>query len=302
MVARYTFDPMPTRISDKVTNLTLAVLLGAVFSVLAALETAADSLVPTATELEESLPEGKTLTGREIYELFLRNRNKASFQKLRVISRDPGGSEQTTRFSTSLKDFRDENDKATDGILAKMLVQISHPFDMRHSAYLMIAKDPGPDDEFAYQPSQRLVRRVDLKNTSLLGTDYTFNDIAFHDIENAEYFRKPDETLEGISVYVIETKIKETVDVQYHRTMMYLEKEHYVPLQVRYWDDFDVEVKQMKSPPRSIRAFGDVWVATESTMRNLRQQTSSTLVVEEVDTEPQFHPRTFSVSLLHKGK
>ena len=293
---------MPTRIRAKVTSFSLAVLLGAAFSVLAALKTAADSLVPTATELEESLPEGKTLTGREIYELFLRNRNQASFQKLRVISRDPGGSEQTTRFSTSLKDFRDENDKATDGILAKMLVQISHPFDMRHSAYLMIAKDPGPDDEFAYQPSQRLVRRVDLKNTSLLGTDYTFNDIAFHDIENAEYFRKPDEVLEGMPVYVIETNIKETVDVQYHRTMMYLEKEHYVPLQVRYWDDFDVEVKQMKSPARSIRAFGDVWIATESTMRNLRQQTSSTMVVEEVDTEPQFHPRTFSVSLLHKGK
>ena len=112
----------------------------------------------------------------------------------------------------------------------------------------------------------------------------------------------PTKVLEEIPVYVIETNIKETVDVQYHRTMMYLEKEHYVPLKVRYWDDFDVEVKQMKSPPRSIRAFGDVWIATESTMRNLRQQTSSTLVVEEVDTDPQFHPRTFSVSLLHKGK
>ena len=96
---------MPTRISAKVTSFSLAVLLGVAFSVLAALKTAADSLVPTATELEESLPEGKTLTGREIYELFLRNRNKASFQKLRVISRDPGGSEQNHSFQYKPEGF-----------------------------------------------------------------------------------------------------------------------------------------------------------------------------------------------------
>ena len=39
------------------------------------------------------------------------------------------------------------------------------PFDMRHTNYLMIAKDPGPDDEFVYQPSARRVRRIALKKT-----------------------------------------------------------------------------------------------------------------------------------------
>ena len=260
------------------------------------------SLVPVPSEIEASLPEGEALTGRDIYERFLRNRNRESFQQMRVISRDPGGSEQVTRFNVRLQDFRNEKDKATNGILAKMLVQVSHPFDMRHTAYLMIAKDPGPDDEFAYQPSQRLVRRVDLKNTSILGTDYTFNDIAFQDIEDADYLRLPDEVIDGTSVYVVETNVNETIDVQYHRTLMYLEKNHYVPLRVRYWDDFGVEVKQVNTPHESIRAFGSLWVATESTMRNLLQKTSSTMRVEDVETEPDFHPRLFSVSFLHKGK
>jgi hypothetical protein len=84
--------------------------------------------------------------------------------------------------------------------------------------------------------------------------------------------------------------------------MMYLEKHHYVPLRVRYWDDFGVEVKQVTTPHESIRAFGSLWVATESTMRNLRQRTSSTMRVEDVETEPDFHPKLFSVSFLHKGK
>ena len=263
---------------------------------------AEDKLLPDASDVEESLPQGGSLTGREIYERFLKNRNRENFQQLRVISRDPGGSEQVTRFNTSASDYRDENDEATDGILAKILVQVSHPFDMRHTAYLMIAKDPGPDDEFAYQPSQRRVRRVDLKNTSLLGTDYTFNDIAFQAIEDADYLRLPDETLDGVPVYVVETNVKETIDVRYHRTRMYMEKEHYIPLRVRYWDDYGVEVKEMTASRKSIRSFGELWIATETTMRDLRQHTQSTLFVEDVDTEPNFHPRLFSVTLLYKGK
>ena len=283
-------------------GLPLAIFLGVACLLASPLAVAEDELLPDASEVERALPQGASLTGREIYERFLKNRNRENFQQLRVISRDPGGSEQTTRFNTSISDHRDENDEATDGILAKMLVQVSHPFDMRHTAYLMIAKDPGPDDEFAYQPSQRRVRRVDLKNTSLLGTDYTFNDIAFQAIEDADYLRLPDETLDGVPVYVVETNVKETIDVRYHRTRMYMEKEHYIPLRVRYWDDYGVEVKEMTAAKNSIRSFGELWIATETTMRDLRQHTQSTLFVEDVDTEPDFHPRLFSVTLLYKGK
>jgi hypothetical protein len=292
---------MPPRFHPPKTFL-VATLLGAAWALLSLPALAETNLVPDASEIEESIPEGGSLTGREIYERFLQNRNREGFQQVRVVSRDPGGSEQTTRFTTSLQDFRDEKDEATDGILAKMLVQVSHPFDMRHTAYLMIAKDPGPDDEFVYQPSQRLVRRVDLKNMSLLGTDYTFNDIAFKDIEDASYFRFPDEVLDDTPVYVVEANVNETIDIQYHRTRMYMEKEHYIPLRVRYWDDFGVEVKEMTASQKSIRSFGDLWVATESTMRDIRQKTSSTLHIEDVDTEPNFHPRLFSTSVLAKGK
>jgi hypothetical protein len=257
---------------------------------------------PAAAEVEDAIPEGGSLTGREIYERFLENKFTQSFQELHVKSRDPGGNSQTTRFSISLQDHRDEAGEATEGVIAKMLVQVTDPFDMRHSAYLMITKDPGPDDEFAYRPSSRRVQRVDLKNTSLLGTDYTFNDIAFQNIEDADYHRHPDETIDGTEVYVVEANVKETIDVEYHKTISYLEKEHYIPLRTRYWDDHGVEVKEMSAPASKIQAFGDAWVATESTMRDLRQQTSSSLYVDALDTDPEFHQKIFTVSQLSKGR
>ena len=258
-------------------------------------------IVPSSEEVEQALPEGESLGGREIYERFLRNKFRASVQHMRVVSRDPGGSEQTTTFKVSLEDFRDEDDRATEGILAKMLVEVSSPFDMRHTAYLMIAKDPGPDDEFVYQPSERRVRRVALKRIPLMGTDYTFDDIAYHDIESADYERLPDEEIDGTPVYVIEAIVSDTRAVEYHRTVSYLEKEHYVPLRIRYWDDFGVEIKKASAKRSSLKAFGDVWVARESTMLDLLQRTSSTLHVDSLDTTTHFPPKLFSIGRLTQG-
>jgi hypothetical protein len=221
---------------------------------------------------------------------------------MRVKSMDPGGSAQTTVFTVSLEETRDENDDPTDGVLANMLIEVSAPFDMRHTSYLFIYKDPGPDDEFVYQPSAKRVRRVDLKRTALMGTDYTFDDIAYHDIDHAKYVRHPDSVIDGTPVYVVEALIEDTREVEYHKTVNYLEKEHYVPLRIRYWDDYGLEVKVMTAPAEKIRDFGDAWVPTESTMLDLMQQTTSMLFVDEVELEPTFPRNMFGVLRLTAGK
>lgn len=257
--------------------------------------------VPDAEVFEQALPEGGSLTGREIYRRFLDNRARTSSQNMQVISRDAGGSAQTTRFRVKLEDLRDEEDQPQDGLRARMLVEVDHPFDMRHTAYLMISKDPGPDDEFVYQPSERRVRRVDLRRTPLMGTDYTFDDIMIHDIDDAEYVRGADEVIDGVAVYVIEAQVLNKRDTEYHRTLSYLEQEHYIPLKVRYWDEYGVEMKQLHAPHAKLRAFDDVWVASESTMRDLLQGTESTLLIDDLDLDVEFPPNAFNPSRLTRG-
>jgi hypothetical protein len=257
--------------------------------------------VPTPEEMRTQLPMGTTLSGREIYQRFLDNRFRRSVQEMRVVSRDPGGSEQTTTFRLSLEDFRDENRQPTNGIRAKTLIEVTTPFDMRHTQYLMISKHPGPDDEFVYLPSERMVKRVALHRTPLMGTDYSFDDIAYHDIDDAEYLRLPDEEIDGTAVYVIEADIHESVDVEYHRTISYLEFEHYVPLKIRYWDAHGVEVKLMTAAADDIKVFTDTWVATYSTMRDLLQGTSSSLHVDDMNTRPVFSKKLFTVSRMNQS-
>ena len=57
----------------------------------------------------------------------------------------------------------------------------------------------------------------------------------------------------------------------------------------------------MLAPHEKMRAFGETWVASESTMHDLRQGTSSSLYVEELKTNPLFHEKTFAVAGLEHG-
>jgi len=260
-----------------------------------AAEKKSDDEYPSNEYVEDVVPEGGQMTGKEIWEKFLENRMHSAIQHQRVISTDPGGGEQSTRFWVRWKDFRDDEHNANaDGVLGKTLIKFQEPADTKHLGFLMILKEGGSHDQFVYTPSSRKVKRVNLRDVSVMGTDFSFDDIAFQDIEDADYRRLEDEEIEGRLVYVVEAVVKPEIDSSYSRTLAYLEKEHYVPLRARYWDHADVEVKEMKARPESIRDFNGVWVATDSTMYNLKRRTSSTLEVENIDPNIEIAENLFS--------
>jgi hypothetical protein len=250
---------------------------------------------PSASEVEEALPAGESLTGRELYDRFLDNKLHTAIQYQQIVSRDPGGNEQKTRFWVRWKDYRDENDVSEQGVIAKTLVKFQEPYDMRNTAFLLIQRDDGPDEQFFYRPSSGLTRRVKLRGVGIFGTDFSYEDIDFQNLEDAEYHRLPDQEIDGVSVYVVEATLKPLSGSDYYKTVSYLEKGHYVPLRARYWDHSQVEIKELRSPYDSIEEFDGAWIPTVTTMRNLREGTSSTLYIERLDPNPDIADRLFSV-------
>jgi hypothetical protein len=82
----------------------------------------------------------------------------------------------------------------------------------------------------------------------------------------------------------------------------YIEQQHYVPVRVRYWDEYDVEIKELTADVDSIQAFDSTWVATRSMMRDLLQGTTSASTVLSLDTQPEFNSNYFSVRKLSQGR
>jgi hypothetical protein len=259
---------------------------------------------PGAEEFEKQLPPGKELDGKDLYDRLMKNRRqlRTVYQEGRIISTDPGGRPQQTNFWLYSKDYRDENDKPTNDVYAKILFRLTGPREMRHTGYLYIHKNDGQDDQFMYSPNRGRVTRVILKGQNLAGTDFSFDDflISLDDIEDATYTRHEDETIQGVPCYVVEMHIKPSSRTKYSRGFAYLEKEHYVPLKTRYWDNVGVAVKELTSPYGSIKEFDGAWVPTESTMVDLLEDTASTLHIDLLDPRPNITDSDFTVSALEQ--
>jgi hypothetical protein len=238
------------------------------------------------------------LTGHDIYDRVLRNRFESFSQETQLISGDRGGRKQESRLELTWQSFRDANGNPTRGVVSKTLVRYVYPYDVRFSGYLVISNHERLNDQFVYYPSRRKVVRVNLRSEAVFGTDFSYEDVIPREIEESEYQRVADETLDGIPVFVVEVVPKPFAASDYSRVRVYVEKARFVPLRTRYWDDAGVEIKELRAVSSSIRNFDGVWLPMEATMRNLQLESYTTLVVSNFVPNPHLSQATFDLSRL----
>ncbi len=281
-----------------------AIVLGALLAGLA-------SAPPVEGAHAESAGGGEQ-SGREIFDRLLENRFRTALATMRITSTDPGGGAQETLLQVRWKDFRID-DQADDGVIAKTWVRFDEPWDVRHLTYLGITHEDQPHDHFIYRrhtdPSQlplvgvRRVRRVRLDGVGVMGTDYTFDDIAFQSLEDASYERLPDEEVGGLPVYVVRARMKPHLGTRYPTTISYIEKEHYALLRAVFFDDAGIALRELRANTETLEEFdGGVWMATQATMHHLKQGTSSVLSIQRLVENPALADRLFSERTLSSSR
>lgn len=238
------------------------------------------------------------LSGHDIYERVIANRFRSFSQQSRLISADRSGRTQESRFRMHWQDFRDEDGVPQEGIVSKTLVKYTHPFDLRFSGYLIQANHERLNDQFVYYPSRRRVVRVNLRNEAVYGTDFSFEDVVPRETEDFAYRRLPDAIVYGHEAYVVELHPREYADSEYSRIVVAVDKRRSVVLRSRYWDSAGVAVKEFSVAPSSIRSFDGVWVPMESTMRNLLNESATTLVITELVPNPELEVDIFDLGRL----
>lgn len=259
---------------------------------------AQESDPPTPGEVDERFAPGEQLSGREIYDRFLRNRFRTMTQHVTVVSTNPRGDAQEIQLLARWKDFRDEHDQPREGVKSKTVVRFVEPFDLRRLTYLIVGREDGVHDQFYYSKSTRKVRRVQVRGVGVFGTDYTIDDLMFQTIEDATYERLPDSQVGGLEAYVVRATLNPEFTTRYAVATAWIDKEHYVLLRALYEDDAGVLVREGNAQVESIREFDGVWIATVSSMRNVPEDTTSTMVVQSLDPNPNLPDRLFSLRRL----
>jgi hypothetical protein len=242
--------------------------------------------------------EDASLSGRDVYQCVVDNRFRSYIQDAKLVSGDRGTAVQESRLQMTWSSFRDEQEKPVNGVLSKTIVRYTDPFDLRFSGYLVVNNDARPNDQFVYLNARRKVRRVNLREEAVFGTDFTFEDIIPHEVEDGDYKRLPDEEVEGRRVYVVEVIPKPEENSEYSKFVIHVDKKSCVPLLTRYWDEKEVEVKRLTVVPDKIKDIDGVHWPMELTMKNLQLESFTTLVVEDLKANPKLERRDFDLRRL----
>ena len=253
----------------------------AVASPAAASETAAPEVAarPPAGSPEPENPEAE-LTAREIYRRVLGNRFDSAVQELDIVSSDRAGNQQGLRMQQLWKRYLEGSESHGKGVLARTIVRYLDPPDLRKTGYLVINKQGQPSDQFIYLASQRRVRRINLRNQTVVGTDLAVEDLVPRELDDADYQRAPDAEVGGTPCFVIEATPRPEIESVYSKFQAYVEKQHYVPIRVRYWDLKGVEIKELRAPVESIREIEGVFVPIQAVVRHLLDETQTSVAVD----------------------
>jgi len=245
-------------------------------------------------------PDDAKLTAEDIYSRVLKNRFREFSQEARMASGDRTGRVQEARMTIIFKEFHDAHGQPIRGIDSKVLIKYEYPFDLRHSGYLAIQNAGRLDDHFLYLPSRRRIIRVNLRGKAVFGTDFSFEDVIPHELEDATYVRLDDTVLDDAPVFVVEAHPTALLDSAYSKFVFYVDKRRMVPLRVRYYDLAGVEVKELRTRPQDVQDFDGVQVPMKVTMRNLQLESFTTFEILSFDPNPHLPDSAFDLRRLEE--
>jgi hypothetical protein len=192
-----------------------------------------------------------------------------------------------------------------DDGLSKLLLRFSRPLDMRGAGVLLLENKDRSPDTFLYLPEVGQVRRVSsgAAASSLFGTDFSyedFNRLVGMSGETAKDLGD-DAEISGRGAHMITARPTPEADSAYERIVMAVDKETCVVLQTQSYEPGDQLRKVLLTDPAEIKQIGSLWVPHRVTMQDVRDETKTDVIVEEIEVEAKIHRKMFSARELEAG-
>ncbi len=152
-----------------------------------------------------------------------------SIAEITMILRNAQGQESERKMRTKTLEIDNDGDKG--------LTIFDKPRDVNGTAFLNFAHATKPDDQWLYLPALKRVKRIASRNKSgpFMGSEFSFEDMSSFEIEKYTFKYLRDETINGMDAFVIE-QIPVDKYSGYTKQIAWLDKEHYRPHKVEFYD------------------------------------------------------------------
>jgi outer membrane lipoprotein-sorting protein len=216
-------------------------------------------------------------------------------QAIELTARDRSGYEQVLQAEVFWK--RDADNRS------RLLMHFEEPADVRNARFLIIENEP-ENDMYIYMPGLFKVRKITSKriSSSILGTDFSYEDYErlhgiLTDLKAEQY---PDDVLDGRPVYVINSYPGETSG--YDKIATYIDKQTCVTLKAELFERGHQLRKTLTIDPADIEPAGDIQVPRALVMRDVRDNTQTRLVIQEIRTDVPLDDALFDPEQLKQQK
>jgi hypothetical protein len=168
----------------------------------------------------------------------------------------------------------------------RSFVEFRAPADVAGTKFLSVQKRGETADQFIYLPAFKKVKRVvgAQRAASFMGTDFSYADLDGRDVDNADWKRLKDESVDGEECYVVEGTPKKPDADSYGKSVLWVHKKHLIPMRIDFYERDKTTVKKRLSVKKLERK-NERWVAADSVMETPKKGTETKLKLESVDFE-----------------
>lgn len=199
--------------------------------------------------------------------------------QIKLVLRSKGGDTRLRMIqSTAMK----------EGSKNRVKILFLAPADVKGTGLLIRERGKGKSDlQYLYLPALKKIRRISgsAKNSSFMGTDFTYADLENREIKDNSYKKMPDETYRGAPCYRVVSTPKPGKDDYYSKVDMLIAKSNFVVLKADFYDKAGSLLKQMKAG--SVEKVEGRWVVRKLLMKNVQKGTQTLLTVESITYSPQ---------------
>ena len=190
---------------------------------------------------------------------------------------------------------------------SRTLVVFTDPEEVRGVALLSINRSSVPAAQYIYTPATERVRNVapQQRDARFLGTDFTFEDIQQHELDDFQYrLLGSTELIDGRRTYKIEAIPVNPANSQYRSVNYWVEQDTPVIIYAEMYDQQGMKVRVEHAS--DIRRVSGIWGARHTDIQTVGDGTRTVLVVHGIQfntglDERQFTPEALEAAPAPKG-
>ncbi len=204
------------------------------------------------------------MTGKMLArKVFDRNRGKNSFSTELMVLVSKNGNKRIRQFITK---------RLLENGLERTMIRFTAPADINGTGFLTIEQPGWKTEQFLYLPALRRTRRIvsSQKSSRFVNSDFTYEDMERHSVDNYTYKIIGHKTVSGIAVYTLESRPKKGIQSQYSLTISQITEQSFVPLNVEFFDKKKRHIKTYKV--LKLKKIQGIWTESMLSMENLKKK------------------------------